>query len=135
MIEDIAYVGEHLLPGQIGTTFILLAVATSLMSAFGYFRSEKLGEESWLGFGRITFRLHTVAMLGVIGMLFYIIIGKHYEYYYVSEHMNNTMPWQFILSCFWEGQEGSFLLWTFWNVVLGNVLIRISGKWEGPFKF
>lgn len=132
MIEDIAYVGEHLLPGQIGTAFILLAVATSLMSAFGYFRSEKLGEESWLGFGRTTFRLHTVAMLGVIGTLFYIIIGKHYEYYYVTEHMNNTMPWQFILSCFWEGQEGSFLLWTFWNVVLGNVLIRISGKWEGP---
>lgn len=40
---------------------------------------------------------------------------------------------EYIMSCFWEGQEGSFLLWTFWNVVLGNILYRtIDGKWEAP---
>lgn len=40
---------------------------------------------------------------------------------------------QYILSCFWEGQEGSFLLWTFWNVVLGNILRKsIDSKWEAP---
>ena len=40
---------------------------------------------------------------------------------------------EYIMSCFWEGQEGSFLLWTFWNVVLGNILYRtIDSKWEAP---
>ena len=43
------------------------------------------------------------------------------------------MPLQYIMSCFWEGQEGSFLLWTFWNVVLGNILRKtIDKKWEAP---
>lgn len=41
---------------------------------------------------------------------------------------------KYILSCFWEGQEGSFLLWTFWNVVLGLILNRFlkDGEWEAP---
>jgi cytochrome c-type biogenesis protein CcmF len=37
---------------------------------------------------------------------------------------------KYILSCLWEGQEGSFLLWTFWNVVLGNMLILLAKEWE-----
>lgn len=131
-MDHIQYLGEHLLPGYIGRAFILLAMATALMSAFAYFRSERHPDQGWLTFGRKAFRAHSVFMLSVIATLFYLIISKHYEYYYVAEHMNNTMPWQFILSCFWEGQEGSFLLWTFWNVVLANVLIRTSRKWEGP---
>lgn len=37
------------------------------------------------------------------------------------------------MSCFWEGQEGSFLLWTFWNVVLGLFLQRsLNNEWEAP---
>jgi len=40
------------------------------------------------------------------------------------------MPMRYLLSCFWEGQEGSFLLWTFWNLILGNVLIKTAGKWQ-----
>ena len=131
-MDNIQYLGEHLLPGYIGKAFIVLAMATALMSAFGYFRSERKLDQGWLQFGRRSFRMHSVFMLAVIATLFYIIINKHYEYYYVSEHMNNSMPWQFILSCFWEGQEGSFLLWTFWNVVLANVLIRTAKGWEGP---
>lgn len=40
---------------------------------------------------------------------------------------------EYILSCFWEGQEGSFLLWAFWNTVLGNILRKtIDEKWEAP---
>ena len=27
-----------------------------------------------------------------------------------------------MISCFWEGQEGSFLLWTFWHGVLGSIV-------------
>lgn len=44
------------------------------------------------------------------------------------------MDMKYILSCFWEGQEGSFLLWTFWNVVLGLILNRLlkNSEWEAP---
>ncbi len=35
-----------------------------------------------------------------------------------------------MISCFWEGQEGSFLLWLFWNALISLVLLRKAGKWE-----
>jgi len=39
---------------------------------------------------------------------------------------------KYIFSAFWEGQEGSFLLWSFWHCVLGLILINTSKKWEAP---
>src|SRR5258706_12163318 len=37
---------------------------------------------------------------------------------------------KYIFSAFWEGQEGSFLLWMFWHVILGSIVVRTAGKWE-----
>jgi cytochrome c-type biogenesis protein CcmF len=42
------------------------------------------------------------------------------------------MPLKYLLSCIWEAQEGSFLLWTLWICVLGMILMRKAGKWEAP---
>lgn len=131
-MEEIRYIGEHILPGRLGNAFVLLSMVAALLSAFAYFRSEKDPGGGWLSFGRWAYRIHSVATFGIIATLFYMITSRFYEYYYVAEHMNNTMPWQFILSAFWEGQEGSFMLWAFWNVILGNILIHTSRNWEAP---
>ncbi len=64
--------------------------------------------------------------------LFTMIFRHYYEYYYVWEHSSNSMPKRYTLACFWEGQEGSFLLWTFWQVLIGNVLIFTAKRWESP---
>jgi cytochrome c-type biogenesis protein CcmF len=69
------------------------------------------------------FRLHSVAVLGIVMTLFTMLFNHWFEYDYVWKHSNLQMPLKYIASCFWEGQEGSFLLWTFWHMVLGNVLI------------
>jgi cytochrome c-type biogenesis protein CcmF len=37
-----------------------------------------------------------------------------------------------MISCFWEGQEGSFLLWLFWNAVLGLLLMYTNRTWKAP---
>ena len=37
-----------------------------------------------------------------------------------------------MLSCIWEAQEGSFLLWMMWNAVLGTILMFRVQKWEAP---
>ncbi|HPJ52373.1 MAG TPA: cytochrome c biogenesis protein CcsA, partial [Flavobacteriales bacterium] len=61
-----------------------------------------------------------------------MLLNHWFEYDYVWKHSNRTMPLRYIFSCFWEGQEGSFLLWTFWHVVLGNILIWKARDWEAP---
>ncbi|NDC43244.1 MAG: cytochrome C biogenesis protein, partial [Chitinophagia bacterium] len=49
-----------------------------------------------------------------------------FEYHYAWSHSSLDLPGQYLLSCFWEGQEGSFMLWMFWHAVLGLVVMRTS---------
>jgi cytochrome c-type biogenesis protein CcmF len=134
-VDNITYIGEHLWWGKAGNFFIFLSFASALLAAFSYFRSAQENEmESgpWKKLGRLCFRIHSFAVIAIMGTLFSMILHHYYEYYYVWEHSNNVMPKRYTLACFWEGQEGSFLLWTFWQVVIGNILIRTAKKWESP---
>lgn len=134
-MNNITYIGEHLIWGQIGNAFVFLSFTAALLAAFAYFRSaqnDELENGSWKKLGRIAFYIHSIGVIGIMTTLFCMIFRHYYEYYYVWEHSNSVMPKRYTLACFWEGQEGSFLLWTFWQVVIGNILIRSSKKWEAP---
>src|SRR5918993_4956500 len=81
------FIGEHLLPGQIGHFFVTL---------------------------------------------YYIISNHLFEYKYAFQHSSRALQVEYLLSCFWEGQEGSFMLWSFWHCVLGWILIWKAKTWEAP---
>ena len=82
--------------------------------------------------GAGAFLVHGAAVLVVVGALFNIIEQHRYEYYYAWSHSSNHLPVQYMISCFWEGQEGSFLLWIFWHVCIGLVIMRFNRHWEAP---
>ncbi|HRF42278.1 MAG TPA: cytochrome c biogenesis protein CcsA, partial [Saprospiraceae bacterium] len=42
------------------------------------------------------------------------------------------LEFKYIFASIWEGQEGSFLLWMFWHVVLGGLLVASAKNWESP---
>jgi cytochrome c-type biogenesis protein CcmF len=126
------YVGEHLLPGFIGNLFVATAFVASLFSTLSFFKSVQTNDNSWRKLGKYSFLIHSAAVLGIIATLFYMLLSHMYEYHYVWQHSSNNLPLRFILSCFWEGQEGSFLLWAFWHVVLGLIILISSGKWQAP---
>ena len=131
---DINYVGEHLWAGKTGNFFVVLSFCGALLSSLSYFifSQNEVQNASWKSLGRRAFIFHALGVFGIIGTLFYMLLNHFFEYHYVWQHSNTEMPMRYILSCFWEGQEGSFLLWTFWHVVLGIILIFTSKTWEGP---
>lgn len=132
-MNSITYIGEHLLVGKIGNLFVILSFVFSLASAYSYFKFSKNPlDNSWKKLSRIFFFIHGFAVIGIASTLFYMIFNHYFEYEYVWHHSSKNLPLRYILSCFWEGQEGSFLLWSFWHVVLGFILIKTSGTWEGP---
>jgi cytochrome c-type biogenesis protein CcmF len=130
------YVGEHLLPGQIGRLAIVLGFVASILAAISYFfatqRRNKPEAKNWLKIGRAAFIVHGLSFLSVIGILFYIMINHYYEYQYVQSHVSDDLPFKYIFSAFWQAQEGSFLLWMFWHIILGFILIKKAKEWEGP---
>lgn len=129
---DIQYIGEHVLPGQIGRIAVIVAFVASILSTISFYFATKESDDSrpWRRIARASFRIHSIAVIGIVAAMFYIIYNHYFEYQYVWQHSSTTLPLHYIISCFWEGQEGSFLLWTFWHVVLGNILIKKAKSWE-----
>ena len=119
--------------GIVGHELVILAFVTALVSAFAYWRGSLASNtgSSWHKLGRGAFRVHGLAVLGVVATLFIIIYNHYYEYHYAWSHSSNNLPTHFMISCFWEGQEGSFLLWIFWHVVIGWFLLAKAKEWEG----
>lgn len=126
--------------GDWGHLFVIVSFVASLVAGIGYsfttLAIEKAKPEkdiqSWKNFSRILFAVHGLAVFGIIFCLYDLISHHYYEYHYAWSHSSNDLPWYFMISCFWEGQEGSFLLWIFWQVLLGGLLIKTNRSWEAP---
>src|SRR5437773_8388384 len=130
------YTGEHLLPGLLGHFFVTLSLVASVVATFAYFKTSRQRIESdsasWKILARGAFITEVASVFAIFGILFYIIINHFFEYKYAWQHSSRTLEVKYLLSCFWEGQEGSFLLWSFWHSVLGLVIIRKGKQWEAP---
>ncbi|WP_316934224.1 cytochrome c biogenesis protein CcsA [Hymenobacter sp. AT01-02] len=123
--------------GDAGHFSVIVAFVAATVAAYAYYaaaRNQPLGESdaSWLRIGRGAFIVHGLAVFSVVICLFTIIHSHRYEYYYAWSHSSNHLPVEYMISCFWEGQEGSFLLWIFWQVLLGFGIMRYHRRWEAP---
>lgn len=142
------YIGEHLLPGKLGYFFLLLSFVSSIGAAVSYFLSVQksrglavnnwqnlaadAGSNGWKKLARLFFALEVVSVFAVFAILFYLISHHYFEYKYAWQHSSRSLESQYLLSCFWEGQEGSFLLWSIWHCVLGSIIIWKEKEWEAP---
>ena len=129
---DTQFIGEHLRPGQLGHFFIIVTFVASLFSAFCYIRAAMTetknpdDSRSWLILARNSYIIHTFAIFGIFIALYYIIANHLFEYNYAWSHSSKALPGKYLLSCFWEGQEGSFMLWAFWHSILGLVVMKTA---------
>lgn len=128
------YIGEHLLPGQIGHFFIVLFLVSSLTATIAYYKSfrsiDMADRQNWQRIARISFLVETVSVLAAFATLYYIISHHYFEYKYAFTHSDKSLQTEYLFACFWEGQEGSFMLWAFWHCVLGWLLIWRARDWE-----
>jgi cytochrome c-type biogenesis protein CcmF len=127
---------EHLLPGQVGHFFVLLAFVASIVSVISYFKASKTQleneKQSWIRFARTAFFIEAFSLVAVFATIFFICSQHYYEYLYVYKHASKELESKYLLACIWEGQEGSFLLWALWHCALGTVLIFTAKKREAP---
>lgn len=132
----ITYNGEHLLIGQVGYFLTVLAFVAALVAAVSNFKAfgakDLLVARSWQRVARTAFIINVVVVVALFFTLYLIIYNHYFEYKYAHQHSKRSLDMQYLLSCFWEGQEGSFMLWSFWTGILGLVLIRWSKQWEFP---
>lgn len=115
------FIGENLLPGQIGYFLITLAFVGSIVAAIAFFASNGAKDEtqknSWFRIAKWSYVVSSLSVIGIIACLYYILYNHLFEYEYVWKHSDRSLQPEYIFSSLWEGQEGSFLLWAFWHAV------------------
>ena len=103
-----------------------------MLFSYFYFNDARRENNVYKKWGRNFLYLHAFSVVSVFSILFAIIFFHRYEFYYAWRHSSNALPVYYMISCFWEGQEGSFLLWIFWNAMIALILRKSAGKWESP---
>lgn len=130
------YIGERLLPGQLGHFLIILSFVASLIATFTYFKATTSKnpeqKDSWKRLARISFITEAFSVFAIFGIIVYINFNHLFEYQYAWKHSSRMLEPKYLMAATWEGQEGSFLLWSFWHCVLGLVVIKNSKQWETP---
>jgi cytochrome c-type biogenesis protein CcmF len=121
----------HYFIGQLGHLFVITAFVSAMVATYSYYRSSQPNPQ-WDRFSKIIFYFHAFSVLGVLVTLFLIINRHYFEYHYAWNYSSKFLPIYYQISSFWNGQEGSFLLWMFWNVVLGLVIAHTRSIWKAP---
>ena len=130
----IQYIGEHLFPGEMGKFFLWLGFGTAILATVFYFFSFYLKDHKkiWKASARGFYIVHALSMVTVAFVLYFLIFKHYFEYAYVWQYSSLELPIKYIISCFWAGQEGSFLVWALWQSLIGLVLLRLARNWETP---
>lgn len=133
-MTEITYASENLLAGSLGKFFIYASILAGLLSLFYYIRLLKANDKQYSSIrkkGRIFYYIQAFSVVFVGASLLYLILGHHFEYAYVYRYSSVLMPGKYIISSFWAGQEGSFLLWAILIAVYGIGALHTAKKLEG----
>ena len=120
-------IGEHLWLGNIGKFLLLLSFFMALFSGIVYSVSTQLKQTDDISrfkkAGKLSFLFHAGTLFIACAILGYLIFNHYFEYAYVWKYSSVQMPLRYTIACFWAGQEGSFMLWGFWQALLGVIVL------------
>src|SRR5690349_11750954 len=126
----------HYFVGDLGHLFVITSFVAALASAFCWYRATNSlvieEKQFWSQNGVVSFYAHAISVFGICVTLFLIISNHYFEYHYAYSHSDSKLPSHYLISTFWNGQEGSFLLWMFWHAIIGIILIHTYTFWQAP---
>lgn len=112
---------------MIGNIMITLALAASVFSIAMYYLTYK-GNQNTLKWARIGYHVMTALVVVASALLLHAILNHQYEYKYVFSYSGSGLSTGLLMSTFWAGQEGSFMLWLLFTAIIGLVLQDYTSK-------
>ena len=71
----------------------------------------------------------TLIIMAVI-YLYYLILTHNFQVKYVYQYSSRDLSLGLLISTFWAGQQGSFLLWAFFTAIMGLLVIKYAKSFE-----
>ncbi|MDQ5871950.1 MAG: cytochrome c biogenesis protein CcsA [Acidobacteriota bacterium] len=114
-----------------GVVAIWSALFFGLASLVTYVLVDR-GRTDLLATARSAYGAFTTSIVAASGVLMALLLQHRFDVSYVNSYSSLDLPFHFLLSTFWAGQEGSFLLWVFWGSIIGLFVLRSAKEQEAP---
>ena len=112
---------------MLGNILLTLAFAASLFTIAMYYFSYK-NYENTKNYARIGYNVMSVAVFVASVLLLYAIVTHQYQYKYVFNYSSAELSTGLLMSTFYAGQEGSFMIWLLFSVIVGLALLEYTSK-------
>ncbi|MEW6510710.1 MAG: cytochrome c-type biogenesis CcmF C-terminal domain-containing protein [Bacteroidota bacterium] len=113
---------------MIGGILVKIAFVTCLISVVSYYLNHRKGSASLLKAGRTFYLLTVATVISTSAVFLYLILTHQFQYTYVWSYSSRELPTPLLISTFYAGQEGSFMLWTLFTSIIGVFLLRHSSR-------
>ncbi len=112
---------------MIGNILLTLALFAGVFTVIMYYLTYK-GYENTMPLARIGYHTTAVLVIAASALLLHAILTHQYQYKYVYNYSGSDLSTGLLMSTFYAGQEGSFLLWTFFTAIIGLILLDYTSK-------
>ena len=115
-----------------GQISVIVSFLSALGASYFYFLEGKnagISTETRTPQANLAHRLFLLSVVSdvVSSLTLLILLFTHqYQYGYVAHYSSDALPAAYLLSAFWAGQEGTFLLWSLYVAVMALVFSRVT---------
>ena len=123
-----------------GTAAIWAALLFGVASIAAYLRSLSLETSgappaavaAMTGFARRLYAAFAASILLASALLMTLLLSHDFRVTYVAAYSGRDLPFSYLFSTFWAGQEGSFMLWLFFGAIIGFFVLATAKEQEAP---
>jgi len=112
---------------MIGNILITTALAASIFAMIMYYLTYK-GYSNTLLPARVSFNIMAILVLVASAMLMHAILTHQYQYKYIFNYSSDELSTGLLMSTFYAGQEGSFMIWLVFSTIIGLILLSYTSK-------
>ncbi len=120
--------------GQPGELTIVMAFAMALLSG-GAFALAAFGNKNTFSLGKKAYYVQIFLALAASAYLYVLIFRHDFSIDYVYSYSSSTLPFYYLISTFWAGQEGTYLLWLVLSSLFGLFILSKGDKYKTPAMF
>jgi cytochrome c-type biogenesis protein CcmF len=102
---------------------VIMALAAMVTSTVSFFLASR-GNSRYFNLGRISYYYFVALVTAACALLFYYFMTGDYSFKYVYDYSSSELPTFYLISAFWAGQQGTYLLWLFLFAVLGFYILK-----------
>jgi len=110
--------------GELGKLLIYISFVAGLIATTGYFIAAYKNKPRYTSMSNWFYGFKGITITLASGVLIYLILEHQFQYFYVYNYTSRDLAFKYLLSAFYGGQEGSFMLWILYSAIVGLGLAR-----------